>query len=116
MKKTRKTLEISKQKCFSINKKFNKQNKSKTQGKPKMFFQASTRMKIQDYILVTMSKSKKLAKFKERLSIIENQSQASFKVINRSNMGIGSSPHAFKTNLGGKRQNESLHQKLQESS
>jgi hypothetical protein len=63
-----------------------------------------------------MSMSKKLAKCKERLSITENQSQASFKLRNQSIMGIGSSPQATKENLGGKRQNDSLHQNLQESS
>jgi hypothetical protein len=63
-----------------------------------------------------MSKSKKLAKCKERLSITENQSQTSFKFGNQSNMGIGSSPQTTKENLGGKRQNDSLHQNLQESS
>jgi hypothetical protein len=59
---------------------------------------------------------KKLAKRKERISITENQPQASSKLKNQSIMGIGSSPQDFKTNLGGERQNDSLHQNLQELS
>ena len=63
-----------------------------------------------------MSKSKKIAKCKERISITENQSQASLKLKNQSIMGIESSPQDTKENLGGKRKNESLHQNLQEFS
>jgi hypothetical protein len=63
-----------------------------------------------------MSKSKKLVKCKERLSITENQSQANFKLKNQSIMGIESSPQATKENLGGKIQDDSLHQNLQKSS
>jgi hypothetical protein len=46
---------------------------------------------------------KKLAKCKERLSITENQSKESFKLMNQSNMGIRSSPQETKENMGGKR-------------
>jgi len=59
-----------------------------------------------------MSPRKKLAKRKERLSITENQSQASFKLENQSNMGIRSSPQATKANLGDKRQIDLLQQIL----
>jgi hypothetical protein len=58
---------------------------------------------------------KKLANRKERLSIVENQPQASSKLKNQSIMGLGSSPQDFKTILGGKIKNDSLHQNLQYS-
>jgi hypothetical protein len=52
-----------------------------------------------------MITSKKLAKCKERLSIIEKQSIASFKLRDQSNMGIRSSPQETKAKMGGKKRN-----------
>jgi hypothetical protein len=66
-------------------------------------------------MLVIISMNKNLQKRKVRLSITENEPEASSQLNNQSNTGIESSPQATKANLGGKRQNDLLHQNLQES-
>jgi hypothetical protein len=58
-----------------------------------------------DYILVTKIKRKTCKIYKEKLSITENQSNASFKLINHSNTGIRSSSQEIEAKLGEKRKN-----------
>jgi hypothetical protein len=58
-----------------------------------------------DYTLVTKIKRKTCKIYKEKLSISENQSNASFKLINQSITGIRSSSQEIEAKLGGKKKN-----------
>jgi hypothetical protein len=65
---------------------------------------------------VTRIKRKTCKIYKERISIPENQSNACFKIINKSITSIRSSFHEIGAKLGGKRKIVSFQQFLQESS
>jgi hypothetical protein len=112
MKKTRKPFVICKKNMF-LNKQTIWEGKS-IQNLKQTKYPSSSKHSNQDPRLYPCDNEhkQKLAKCKERLSITENQSQASFKLMNQSNIDIISSPQETKENMGDKRKIDSLQQIL----
>jgi hypothetical protein len=90
----------------------------KPQINQRPFFKQALRSRSRDYTLMTRIKSKTCKIYKKRLSITENQSNASFKLINQSITGIRSPSQEIEAKLGKKKKKKiaSLQQFLQESS
>jgi hypothetical protein len=86
-------------------------NNPESKNNPKLeinqisFVKQALRIRLRDYTLVSKIKNKNLQILQRKLSISENQSNASFKLINQSITGIRSSSQAIEEKLDRRKKN-----------